>query len=248
METALQAAAAGGHLEIVERFLAANADVNAPAGANDGRTALQAAAKGGYLKVVERLLAANAGVNTPAGDYGRIAIQAAAAGGHFKVVERLIGKIFWNSYISDQLNEQPAPSVVCQIYATSLIYWKHIEGLGDHHKPNVAYASTLGAAACMIGAKYPHPLALINSHKIFLRGSLAHGIPPRIPSDSDNVPLPTMENLNSQEVVTPESLQLASCHTNLCRLTGILGNVIYWVHGRHDSVNTGGEKVKTGPG
>jgi len=57
------------------------------------------------------------------------------------------GDIFWNSYISYLVNGQPTPSVICQIYATSLIYWKHIEGVGDHHKPNVAYVSTLGAAA-----------------------------------------------------------------------------------------------------
>ena len=44
----LQAAAAGGHLQVVERLLAAKADVNAPAGSEDGRTTLQAAADGGH--------------------------------------------------------------------------------------------------------------------------------------------------------------------------------------------------------
>jgi ankyrin repeat protein len=43
--TALQAAAEGGHLEVVERLLTANANVNAAAAAGVyGRTALQAAA------------------------------------------------------------------------------------------------------------------------------------------------------------------------------------------------------------
>ena len=56
--TALQAAAEGGHLEVVDRLLAAKAEVNAAAGYG-GRTALQAAAGGGHLEVVDRLLAAS---------------------------------------------------------------------------------------------------------------------------------------------------------------------------------------------
>ncbi|RHZ59573.1 uncharacterized protein CDV56_101052 [Aspergillus thermomutatus] len=58
--TALQAAAGGGHLEVVERLLAARADVNAPAADDYGRTALQAAAEGGHLEVVGRLKQAGA--------------------------------------------------------------------------------------------------------------------------------------------------------------------------------------------
>lgn len=52
---ALQAAAGGGHLQVVERLLDAKADVNAAAGISVGRTALQAAVDGGHLQVVERL-------------------------------------------------------------------------------------------------------------------------------------------------------------------------------------------------
>jgi ankyrin repeat protein len=52
---ALQAASQGGHLEIVERLLAAGADVNAAAGNYGGPTALQAASRGGHLEVEERL-------------------------------------------------------------------------------------------------------------------------------------------------------------------------------------------------
>jgi ankyrin repeat protein len=63
----MQAAAKGGHLEVVERLLVANADVNAIAIGYDGRIALQAAAEGGHLEVVKRLLAANADVNAAAG-------------------------------------------------------------------------------------------------------------------------------------------------------------------------------------
>lgn len=52
-QTALQEAVEGAHLEVVERLLAAKADVN-PASVH-GCTALQAAAEGGRLEVVERL-------------------------------------------------------------------------------------------------------------------------------------------------------------------------------------------------
>ncbi|KAF7118473.1 hypothetical protein CNMCM5793_007994 [Aspergillus hiratsukae] len=89
-QTALQAAAKGGHLEVVGRLLAAKADVNAPAAVHGGRTALQAAAEGGHVQVVERLLAAKADVNAPAAVHGgRTALQAAAEVGHVQVVERL---------------------------------------------------------------------------------------------------------------------------------------------------------------
>ena len=45
---------------MVERLLAAKADVNAAAARYGGRTALQAAAEGGHLVVVELLRAAGA--------------------------------------------------------------------------------------------------------------------------------------------------------------------------------------------
>jgi ankyrin repeat protein len=89
---ALRAAAGGGHLDVVERLLAAKADVNAATADEFGRTALQAAAGGGHLDVVERLLAAKADVNAAAAAAysGRTALQAAAEGGHLDVVERLL--------------------------------------------------------------------------------------------------------------------------------------------------------------
>ncbi|KAF7508070.1 hypothetical protein GJ744_009652 [Endocarpon pusillum] len=90
--TALQAAAEGGHLAVVERLIQEKADVNAAAGDGNGRTALQAAAGGGYLAVIERLIQEKADVNAAAaeGYSGRTALQAAAEGGHLAVVERLI--------------------------------------------------------------------------------------------------------------------------------------------------------------
>ena len=78
LNSGLQLAAEGGHLEVVERLLQANAKVNTTNRYGD-RTALQAAARGGHLNVVERLLQANADVNlTPSRD--NTALQAADGG------------------------------------------------------------------------------------------------------------------------------------------------------------------------
>ncbi|KGO78302.1 hypothetical protein PITC_059150 [Penicillium italicum] len=88
-KTALQAAAAGGHLEVVQTLLAAKADVNAPP-TEFGRTALQAAAEGGHLKVVQTLLAAKADANAPPTKDSLTALQVAAARGHLEVVQTLL--------------------------------------------------------------------------------------------------------------------------------------------------------------
>ncbi|KAG2001437.1 hypothetical protein GB937_010171 [Aspergillus fischeri] len=56
--TALEAAAAKGHVQVVG-LLAAKADVNAPTGGG-GQTALQVAAGQGHIQVVERLRQAGA--------------------------------------------------------------------------------------------------------------------------------------------------------------------------------------------
>ncbi|MCJ1347169.1 hypothetical protein MMC31_005390 [Peltigera leucophlebia] len=101
--TALQAAAKGGHLEVLERLLMAKAEVNAEARKFSGRTALQGASEQGHLEVVERLLAAGADVNAQATeeasvnaeaceDSGRTALQGAAEQGHLEVVERLLAE------------------------------------------------------------------------------------------------------------------------------------------------------------
>ncbi|PCD38699.1 hypothetical protein AU210_007164 [Fusarium oxysporum f. sp. radicis-cucumerinum] len=91
IDTAFQAASAGGHIQVVERLLEAGADVNAAATVSEGRTALQAASEGGHIQVVDRLLEAGANVNTAAAKYrGRTALQAASEGGYIQVVERLL--------------------------------------------------------------------------------------------------------------------------------------------------------------
>jgi ankyrin repeat protein len=91
--TPLFYSARNGHLKVVEKLLAANADVNAATAATISIwTALQAAAQGDHLEVVEKLLAANADINAAAAAAagGHTTLQAAAQGGHLEVVERLL--------------------------------------------------------------------------------------------------------------------------------------------------------------
>ncbi|KAF2175014.1 ankyrin [Zopfia rhizophila CBS 207.26] len=102
--TALQAAAGGGHVEVVDKLLAANANVNSVAAPYDGRTALQAAAGGGHIEVVDKLLAANADVNAAAEDRGRTALQAAAGGGHVEVVDKMLAA---NADVNADVNGRP---------------------------------------------------------------------------------------------------------------------------------------------
>lgn len=88
---ALQAAAEGGNMEVMNVILKAGADVNGPACQNYGRTALQAAAGRGNLEAVNFLLRAGADVNTaPAECTGRTALRAAAEQGNLEVVGALL--------------------------------------------------------------------------------------------------------------------------------------------------------------
>lgn len=89
--TALQAAASGGHYEVVKFLLERSADPKARPAPIEGRTALQAAAGAGNRAIVELLL--EAGVNADAGEFGgRTALQAAAEGGHKDIVQFLHAK------------------------------------------------------------------------------------------------------------------------------------------------------------
>jgi hypothetical protein len=82
VDVSLQAAACGRHLEMVERLLAAGANVNAAADSDRG-IALQAGAGGGYFELVEGPFAAGAYVSAEAGRYSNrsTTLQAAAGGG-----------------------------------------------------------------------------------------------------------------------------------------------------------------------
>jgi hypothetical protein len=81
-------AASLGHVNVVERLLEEDVNVNnAPTGSE--KTALRAAAGGGHLAVVERLLRHGVEVNS-LNDNERTALQAAAGSGHLAVVERLL--------------------------------------------------------------------------------------------------------------------------------------------------------------
>lgn len=71
-----------GHLEVVERLLAAKAEVNSEAAQPSGRTALEGAAEQGHVEVVERLLAAKAEVNAKA-------LEAAAYDGGKRILKIL---------------------------------------------------------------------------------------------------------------------------------------------------------------
>ncbi|EHK19820.1 uncharacterized protein TRIVIDRAFT_171764 [Trichoderma virens Gv29-8] len=83
-------AAQNGHEAIiVEKLLAAGADVNAAAAGFYGRTALQAAAWNGHQEIVEKLLAAGADINA-ASYYGWTALQAAAEKGHQEIIKKLL--------------------------------------------------------------------------------------------------------------------------------------------------------------
>ncbi|OJJ45045.1 hypothetical protein ASPZODRAFT_17959 [Penicilliopsis zonata CBS 506.65] len=84
---ALSAAACNGHLEVVERLMAAGADVTQDP-ILEQRT-LTKAAGNGHLEVVERLLAAGVDAR-PNIIIGPTAHAAAAGNGHLEVVERLL--------------------------------------------------------------------------------------------------------------------------------------------------------------
>jgi ankyrin repeat protein len=86
----LEAAAGGGHLEIVERLLSEKADFARPISSR-GKTCLHLAAAGGHLEIIERLLMAAEKINPPGiHDKGGVALLAAAQRGHLRMVELLL--------------------------------------------------------------------------------------------------------------------------------------------------------------
>ncbi|KAI1735193.1 ankyrin repeat-containing domain protein [Xylaria scruposa] len=90
--TAIQAAAARGHLELLKELYNRGADINARAGYSFGRTALQAACSGNEIntELVAFLLDNGADVNAEAGvKWGLTALQGAAIEGHIGLASLL---------------------------------------------------------------------------------------------------------------------------------------------------------------
>ena len=99
-ETALFAAARNGHLEAVERLVAAGADVRRPNVA--GLQPAHVAASGGYLGIVQHLVICGSDVN--AKDHrGLTALHNAASRGHAHVVKYLASK---NADVDAQSNHE----------------------------------------------------------------------------------------------------------------------------------------------
>lgn len=92
--TAPQAAAGGGHLDVVKFLIEEyEANVNQAAGIKYGRTALQAAAECGNLDIIKLLLDNGADVGTyPADKYGVPAFQVAALGADVDAMELLLSE------------------------------------------------------------------------------------------------------------------------------------------------------------
>lgn len=89
--TALVAAVTSNNISLVQLFIEAGADVNAPATNDVARNALQAAVEVGNLELVRILLRAGANVNAPpAAMYGVTALQAAAIGGYVGIARILL--------------------------------------------------------------------------------------------------------------------------------------------------------------
>ncbi|KAJ7071594.1 ankyrin repeat-containing domain protein [Mycena amicta] len=87
--SALQAAAARGHIEVVQLLLDKGTTIDGDEGSYGN--ALQAAALAGHTEVVQFLINSGATVDWAKGDYGN-ALQAAAHEGHTKIVQILLDK------------------------------------------------------------------------------------------------------------------------------------------------------------
>jgi ankyrin repeat protein len=109
MSTPLQVAVAEGEMEAIQLLLEHGADVNAPAGADFGRTALQAAtsAEEPDADLVDLLLVYGADVNAPpATRWGVTALQGAAIRGDIQIARILLAH-------EANVNAAPAPEEGC---------------------------------------------------------------------------------------------------------------------------------------
>lgn len=90
-KSALERASYNGHLQVMEKLIAAGAEIGRISIDEDGGTTLLVASSRGDLLAVEQLLEEGTDVNArPAEYHGRTALQVAAQQGHLHVVERLL--------------------------------------------------------------------------------------------------------------------------------------------------------------
>lgn len=106
-QTAIHAAAAGGHLDAINLLLDSGGNVNNYARTDRSQTALHAAAAGGHLDAVTLLLDRGAMVNSSSPNkHGQSPLQAAAAGGHTDTVKRLLDRgAFLNWYARTEMGQ-----------------------------------------------------------------------------------------------------------------------------------------------
>ena len=144
--TALIRAADNAHTAVVERLLAAGANVNV---ANQqGNTALMLAAHNGHTAIVEQLLAAGANINV-ANQLGGTALIVAAYNGHTAVVERLLAAGGANANAADQ---QGGTALMVAAQNGHMAVVKRLLAASA----NINAANQQGGTALMVAAKNGH--------------------------------------------------------------------------------------------
>ena len=111
----LYSAAKKGHVKIVEKLIAASADVD-KAETTHGYTPLYIAAHNGHIEVVEKLIAASADVDKArTTTHGRTPLYIAARNGHVEIVDKLIAAsadVEKGKYTPLQVAQQKGHSIV----------------------------------------------------------------------------------------------------------------------------------------
>ncbi|EFQ99729.1 hypothetical protein MGYG_02743 [Nannizzia gypsea CBS 118893] len=134
------------------------------------------------------------------------------------------------------------PALLCQVYATSLIYWNQSPILAPHPKPDVS-GRTVALAHCLGLNRDPSNWKLSRAEKnqrirlwwgVVIHdkwASYGHGVPPHISRNQYDVPLPTISVLVPQANPTQQRVRTAHCYIALCQLTEILGDLLPLVYG-----------------
>ncbi|KAJ6586047.1 ankyrin repeat-containing domain protein [Mycena capillaripes] len=142
--TALQAASAFGHREIVQKLLANGADINALGGTCG--TALYAASTNGHKEVIRLLLENGADVNVGSNDYAT-ALHGAAEHGNEEVVRMLVTNGA-NVNAQDQLGGTALQSASAfghrEIVQELLLNGADVNALGGEHRTALYAASRKG--------------------------------------------------------------------------------------------------------